>query len=479
MRLFSHLWQRVFAYSILLILVSHIVSFTIFRSHFVKEMDLRLITEIASNAALALEGKDEKSIQTLMEFFNSSLQKLWIELPDGTIVSGEAPPEFAFQNRISMKPISAYGKPVTVYRSDAPGNPYFAQKAVRLQSGLAVVCIRLKGMPPPPMSAIFLQGLTAVCIIGGALSVWISWRIARPLRRLCSEVLHIADGALDTRVNEKAPAEIAQVARAVNRMAHSLAQNIKRMRELVANLSHEMRSPLARMSISATIIEEGLDALVHRQRQYPAKSNNDAPRLILNADGIPLASVHIGYVQQEIKHMEKLVSSSLLNSRLDSQKDTLTCNPVDLSALCMDIALRHEAMFAEKGLLLTLDIQPNLWVNGDETLLSMVFSNLLDNAFKYTDSSGLVHIALNKQNDSIHLCMENSHPGLEETVLSQLFEPFFRGIATGDSEGAGLGLTLVKKIALCHKGRATVENSDIGLRFSVFLPYWNAQTAAR
>lgn len=79
-------------------------------------------------------------------------------------------------------------------------------------------------------------------------------------------------------------------------------------------------------------------------------------------------------------------------------------------------------------------------------------------------------MSLDKQRDLVRLRMENSHARLEEAVLSQLFKPFFRGVATGCSEGVGLGLTLVKKIAACHDGYVFVENSDIGLRFSVFLP---------
>ncbi len=470
MRLFSHLWQRVFAYALLLVLVSCVASFLMFRFRSINDMDLRIITAVTSNLVSAIEGKDTASIETLMDFFNNSPRKLWIESPDGKVVVGKRTLEFAYENRASMKPVKAPGSLITVLKSVVSDESYLVLAPIRLKDGDAVACVGFKGLPHPPMSALFLQGLTAACIIGGVLSVWVAWRIARPLRRLRSEVLHIANGNLEARVTERAPKEIAQVANAVNRMAYNLSQNIKGMRELVANLSHEMRSPLARMSISATIIEEGLEALARERGQRVFGNSDKMPRLILDASGTPLACVHIGYVLQEIKHMEKLVSSSLLSSKLDLQHDDLELKTVDISTLCMDIALRHEALLAEKNLAFSLAIQPDVWVHGDETLLSLVVSNLLDNAIKYTDKNGLVRLNLSEQDGIARLCMENSHARLEETILSRLFEPFFRGAGTGDSDGAGLGLTLIKKIAACHNGNASVENCDIGLRFSVSLP---------
>ena len=278
-----------------------------------------------------------------------------------------------------MEQVGGTGKSVTVLH-DAASGAYLAESVAHLREHEAVVCLRLDEQPPPPLLMIFLQSLIAVCIVGGALSVWITWRIARPLNRLRSEVLQIAGGDLEARVGENGPEEIAQVARAVNNMAQSLLNNIRNMRQLVANLSHEMRSPLARMSISAAIVQEGLAALLASGTSRTSRAEDDAEtysRLILNASGTPLACVHIGYMLQEIEHMERLVGSSLLNSRLELQHEKLQMQPVDMSALGMDIVLRHEAMIAERELSLSVDIRPDLWVMGDEALLSLVITNLL------------------------------------------------------------------------------------------------------
>ena len=107
---------------------------------------------------------------------------------------------------------------------------------------------------------------------------------------------------------------------------------------------------------------------------------------------------------------------------------------------------------------------------GDEALLSLVITNLLDNALKYTDRGGRLILGLDRQNGTVRLRVENTCPRMEDDVLNRLFEPFFRGEGIGNAQGAGLGLTLVRKIASCHRGSASAERTETGLRISVVLP---------
>ena len=107
---------------------------------------------------------------------------------------------------------------------------------------------------------------------------------------------------------------------------------------------------------------------------------------------------------------------------------------------------------------------------GDEALLSLVITNLLDNALKYTDRGGRLILGLDRQNGTVRLRVENTCPRMEDDVLNRLFEPFFRGEGIGNAQGAGLGLTLVRKIASCHRCSASAERTETGLRISVVLP---------
>ena len=210
MCLLPRLWQRVFAYAILLILVSHLVSSAMFRLMAQRDMHARFLAELATNAASAIEGREKDSLGALIKFFEQSRQKMWIEYPDGSALIGEPDPRFFPAARAGMEQVGGTGKSVTVLH-DAASGAYLAESVAHLREHEAVVCLRLDEQPPPPLLMIFLQSLIAVCIVGGALSVWITWRIARPLNRLRSEVLQIAGGDLEARVGENGPEEIARL----------------------------------------------------------------------------------------------------------------------------------------------------------------------------------------------------------------------------------------------------------------------------
>ena len=474
LQLFPHVWQRVFMYAILLVFAAHMVSFAVFRYGIESGMHMHVLEGLASSGAAALEGKSREAAKVLPEFFHNHQRSLWIERPDGTLIAGEPKPGLSSAERGSLPLVRTQGS-MRYMRSGIASAPYLVAAPVTLLDDEAVLYLCLDRILPPPMPVLFIQGLIAVCLIGGALSIWAAWRIARPLRKLRSEVLEIAKGNLNARVTVKGAEEIRQVAEAVNSMAQNLSDNIIGMRELVANISHEMRSPLARMSISATIVDEGVRALAHRFEHSPRlnpPNMADAPPLIMDAEGSPLAVKHVDRMAQEIEHMESLVSSCLLNSKLDLQQEVPKAAPLNLSLLCARVLARYEASLQAKKLTFSKAVQDNLWIAGDEELLSLVLTNLLDNAVKYTGEGGIVRLCLREEDDRAVLSLENSHNALDEKELSRLFEPFFRRRDTaGQTGGAGLGLSLVNKIARCHRGSVTAENGKLGLLFTVNLPH--------
>ena len=473
MQLFPRLWQQVFMYAILLVLAAHLVSFVVF--HFwlanTNTMYMQLLERIAYDGAMALEGKSREAAGILPEFFKKSSRTLWIEKPDGDVVAGAVEPGLSFAERQNLALARTSQNNVQFWKTGYTEAPYLVGVPVNLLEGSATLFLFLEKMPPPPPPILFGQGLIAVCLIGGALSIWVAWRNSRPLRRLRSEVLEIANGNLNARVSVGGSVEIAQVAEAVNSMAQNLSNNITGMRELVANISHEMRSPLTRMSFSVAIIEEGLNALANGQKKQPANENDGGLPVIMDAEGNPLAMKHIGRLTQEIGHMENLVGSCLLSSKLDLQQENPKMDALDLSLLCRNAASKHEGLLQAKQLLFSQEIQDDLWVNGDEDLLSLVLANLLDNALKYTAEGGVVRLCLCRSEDSVLLRLENSHDAIDPADMARLFEPFFRVMNTaGTTCGAGLGLSLVKKIVACHRGSVRVEGGETGLLFTVSLP---------
>ncbi|CAK7010790.1 MAG: Adaptive-response sensory-kinase SasA [Desulfovibrio sp.] len=469
-QLFPRLWQRVFMYAILLVFASHLVSFAMFRFGIANNMHMQMLDDLVVSATSALEGRSREAAKILPEFFQHHSRTLWIEGADGERIAGEVKPGLSRAERQNLPLIRTNGtaRYMTTGDNDAP---YLVAAPVSLLDGNAVLYLFVEKMPPPPMSILFLQGFIAVCLIGGALSIWAAWRIARPLRKLRSEVLEIASGNLGARVTVKGSEEICEVADAVNSMAQNLSNNIMGMRELVANISHEMRSPLARMSISVAIIEEGVRNLSRWYAKNPPPETDAAPPVITDAAGSPLAARHVERMAQEIEHMERLVGSCLLNSKLDLQQEETVVEAVDLSLLCKSILPRYEAMMQAKNLSFNRTVQEGLWVDGDEELLGLVLTNLLDNAVKYTADGGVVRLHLREEQTRVLLSLENSHDALDEAELPRLFEPFFRRLDNaGNTAGVGLGLSLVNKITTCHRGRVTAENGEIGLLFTVSLP---------
>ena len=139
--------------------------------------------------------------------------------------------------------------------------------------------------------------------------------------------------------------------------------------------------------------------------------------------------------------MENLVGSCLLSSKLDLQQENPKMNVLNLSLLCRNIASKHEGLLQAKQLSFSQEIQDDLWVNGDEDLLSLVHTNLLDNALKYTTEGGIVRLCLSRSEDNVLLRLENSHETMDQADMARLFEPFYRAINTaGTTCGAGLGL---------------------------------------
>lgn len=182
-----------------------------------------------------------------------------------------------------------------------------------------------------------------------------------------------------------------------------------------------------------------------------------------------LAAKHVHSMQKEIDHMERLIGSSLLTNKLALLQQEVQLVPVALSELCTEMIRRHEPLMHSKGISVTRTIQSDLWVKGDESLLCMVLSNLLDNATKYTDEGGEVRCALCLEQKMIRFTVENSHEPIAKEDLAAIFDPFYRGLGTGYDDGVGLGLALVEKIVTIHKGSVTAKNSETGLLFTIQL----------
>lgn len=449
---FSYIWRSMFFWVLFLIVVSQLASFFIFKVKFDNYEFKQAFIERAAELAATLEGESLAGLTVVSDAMNRSKNKFWVRRADGTPVVGR----FMDKQEFSQVDSMANGT-VTVLRSPLREDLYITATPFSMQDGPAIMYLVCRQEDIPPTLEFFYQGFITVLVLGGALSAWVIWRISQPLKMLCDEVLEITDGHLDKRVSVTGKGEVGLVAVAVNQLADSLSKNIHKLRVGLANFSHEMRSPLTRMNLSLAIIEEGLLASgKHATKTAPSEK-------------MTLAIKHLRSMQKEIDHMERLIGSSLLTSKLALQQQEWQLEPIAFSDLCVEMIRRHEPVLHSKSITLTQDIRPGLWVMGDEALLCMVLSNLLDNVGKYTQEGGRARCVLSVAHKKICLDIVNSYQTVSEETLALIFYPFFRGLATGYDDGVGLGLALVEKIIAIHKGTVSARNTEQGLLFSIQL----------
>ncbi|MDL2272042.1 HAMP domain-containing histidine kinase [Desulfovibrio sp. OttesenSCG-928-I05] len=473
-----HLWQRIFGYSLILVLLSQVAVFFLHRYSQEEEGFRRFIVEATEALAESIDGQNAGAAGAVVSLFSRGNSRAWIENADGTVLLGRVPesrPDFSTADREwKGKAAGAHaGSPLTIWQFGTDEERFVAAMPVRLAEGERMLYLRFGPPRRPGMWPIFMQGLVLLTLMGGMLAFWMSRRVSRPLRQLRDEVLDIAGGKLDKRVTVRGHDEIRDLSLAVNHMADSLSKHVRNMRELVANISHELRSPLARMQVSFALLEEDLtgegpdapgapgvagmagEAVKNAGRNGESPCNDAMARLV--------------QLQEELEHMNTLIGTTLLSSRLDLHEAPLAEVPVAFSELCAAMARRQTPLFAKRDISFRAAVEDGIIVGGDETLLCTLVSNLLDNAEKYTERGGSASLSLRRAKDGVILEVENSHEPVAAEALEHIFEPFNRaGIATGN--GVGLGLSLVRQIATLHKGAVEARNVTGGIVFTVRFP---------
>lgn len=286
---------------------------------------------------------------------------------------------------------------------------------------------------PKPGSGHNWTGVIAT-LFAAFLTIWaatgkLAYHITRPLRDLTRVTRELGEGNLQSRVRlgHHHRGEVGILADSINEMAKRIERQLKDQRELLAGVSHEIRSPLARLRVLAELLQSG--------SQTP--------------------DLH-GKIEREVAEIDDLVGKLLASSRLDFEA-------LDLQPLCArDVALRA---LERAGLPVELlnDASQDAGVRGDATLLARALGNLIENAQHHAQGIEALGLRANET----HVCLDvlDRGPGLSEQALAHGFDPFYRGSQDGQtsSRGAlGLGLSLVRRIARAHGGDATIQNRPGG-----------------
>jgi signal transduction histidine kinase len=275
---------------------------------------------------------------------------------------------------------------------------------------------------PRSVGLVLFLSVMFLAVAGGAYPV--VRRLTRRLESLKLGVERFGSGQLDHRVEVSGRDEVAAVASSFNRAASRVEALVHSNRSLLANASHELRSPLARMKMAVSMLDE-----------VPSAQREKLKREI----------------ETNVGELDALVEELLLASRLDASESIDRRDAVDLLALAVEEGSRVEAEVDG----------PSLQVRGDERLLRRALRNLLENARRYGGAEVTVELARSSAGAEVRVC--DRGPGVPESLRERIFEPFYR--LPGHAEqagGVGLGLSLVRQIAQRHGGSVRCESRQGG-----------------
>lgn len=294
---------------------------------------------------------------------------------------------------------------------------------------------------PPPWLLIG-TGLIASLLF----SALLAWYMAKPVRYLRRAFEAAAAGNLDVRVQPligRRRDEIADLGRDYDRMADRLRDLIEAQRRLFHDVSHELRSPLARLQAAIGLIRQ-------------------------NGNNMGTA---VERVEREAGRLDELIGELLLYARLGSGTPASRTGTVDLSALIDDIVddARFEA--GTRGCRIELRGAGPLMVVGHADLLGRAIENVIRNALKYTAPASTVSVDVRCDAGGLLLCVGDRGPGVAPEALAAIFEPFYRARGADGYRGYGLGLAIARRAIEAHGGTITARNRpEGGLLVEIRLP---------
>ena len=276
-------------------------------------------------------------------------------------------------------------------------------------------------------------------------ALYLAVTLSRPLRSIRAGAEAMSAGDLDARVPESGDDEIGAVAEALNRLAETLQQEESLRKESVADLAHELRTPVQGILARVEAAQDG----------------------VLDDDAANLAAMH-----DEALRLARLLDDLSALAEAERPGLLLETEPVDLAAVAGAQTAAFAGAFADKGIELTSSLSPAV-VDGEPKRLEQIVVNLLSNALRYTDAGGAVRVAVRPEGGAALLEVADTGIGIAPEDVPRVFTRFWRGEKSRSREtgGAGIGLSIVRELVHAHGGEVTVESAPgEGSVFRITLP---------
>lgn len=370
--------------------------------------------------AMASRRGDPQALAALVEELKQKKISLSLYAPDGTLLASSVHPPLSLTSNEGQSVHPVVERGAVVARGVAQVVRVSAQRPWAFWSGIG---------------ALFL-GLTWLFVIG----------IGSPLQKLAEAARRFGGGEMNARARIGRNNELGRVGRSFDEMADRVATLIAAQRELMANVSHELQTPIARIQVAIDLMMDGIDDRVTEQ---------------------------LPFISQDLRELERLIDDVMTLSRFElasvGEKSVtpLRREPTILEDLIGNSAARFRSLHPSRALEVHVAAEiPALSL--DATMVRRVIDNLIDNANKYSSDGAPIDVTARVRGGQVHIAVQDHGMGIDAEDLQRLFTPFFRtdrsrARSTG---GIGLGLVLARRVVEAHGGTIEIE-SQLGVGTTV------------
>jgi len=333
------------------------------------------------------------------------------------------------------------------------GALYLIARPVADPGGRRVAVVAAHHSPPRLVHLLDPKALSwrfgVLVLVVGALSFWLARYLSSPVAPLRSAARRLSGGDLTARVEGKVARrrdEIGELARDFDAMAERIEALVDSQQRLLRDVSHELRSPLARLVVALELAR--------------SRAGEDA-------------AVPLDRIEREAERLEELIGRLLLLERLEAGGAKDVSGEVDLAALLVEVVADAGFEAAADGIEVRFDSSDECRITGRSTLLRSAFDNVIRNAVHHTDPGSSVDVVLATNDRDSIVTIGDHGPGVPAAELDRIFEPFYRVDEARDrvSGGVGLGLAIAARAVRVHGGTIEAENHpDGGLVVKVRLP---------
>lgn len=271
--------------------------------------------------------------------------------------------------------------------------------------------------------------------------------VIRPLRRIDQVLEKVSSGDFSEKIDETSIiGNFRPVARKLNRMIGELESSAVMKTDFVSNISHELKTPLAAMQNYGSLLKS------------PGLPENER---IEYAEGVVNAS----------RRMSELITNILRLNRLENHQLYAKREQFNLAEQLGECVLGYENVWEEKNIDLQIDMDEDVTICSDPELLSLIWNNLLSNAFKFTEPGGIVSVSLSANEKTASVRVADTGCGIDAETGKHIFEKFYQGDTSHATQGNGLGLALVSRVINIVEGEISVDSEPgKGTSFTVTIP---------